>query len=93
MLPFGLAKIIKLLFSISSKLFLRISFWHQWTGSHDFGNKVISFVFVPSIGPFLFFQTLLAVGISGVLVYLPSMVASNMLGLFSSKLHVGVSPI
>lgn len=55
--------------------------------------KVISFVFVPSIGPFLFFQTLLAVGISGVLVYLPSMVASNMLGLFSSKLHIGVSPI
>ena len=54
MLPFGLAKIIKLLFSISSKLFLCISFWHWWTGSHDFGNKVISSGFVPPIGPFFF---------------------------------------
>ena len=44
--PFCLAKIIKLLFSISSKLCLHIYIWHQWIGSQDFGNKIywISFL-------------------------------------------------
>ena len=37
--PFCLAKIIKLLFSISSKLCLLLPIWHQWSGSQDFGHR------------------------------------------------------
>ena len=56
-------------------------------------RSLVLVLFLPLVLSSLFFQTLPAVVISGVLVYLPFMVASNMLGLFSSKLHIDVSPI